>query len=143
MSADEIRSAAAAAWNASLNGDWESAANHVTRVAHLDGAAARIVAAFADTTAAELKKSGQDMPDGIAWVEVEDPALSVRHADQVTPNAAWAGRVLMARWRMDEPQWLALWAAIPDGQESAYIGTALESCVLTYKGYRAARRAAS
>lgn len=41
----------------------------------------------------------------------------------------------MARWRLDEPQWLALWKAIPAGKYSEYVGAALESCIHTFKGY--------
>lgn len=141
---DTIRTAAAHAWRALIKGDGDAALAHLNAVAQIDGAAAIIVAGFADTLAAAMRRRGiPGPPDTVRWVDVEDPSASVRDADHVPANAAWAGRVLMARWCLDEPQWTALWKAIPAGKESEYIATALESCVSAFKAYGLHREATS
>ena len=132
----EVREAAAQAWNAALGGDWNTAITSLNAVANLAGAASSIVCAFADTVQAGMRRAGMtEVPDGVAWVGVDAPAPVVQYADEVSSSVAWAGRVLLARWRLDEDQWRALWAAIPEGHDSEYIGAALEACVHTFTAY--------
>ena len=132
----EIRKAATQAWRAGVRGDWATAAAALNAVAGMDGAAQVVVAAFADTVCAGMRRNGfTEKPEAIAWVDVSGLGPTIRHADQVASCDAWAGRVLMARWRLDEDQWRALWAAIPEGRDSEYIGAALEMCVHTSTAY--------
>ena len=139
-----IREAAARAFRAGIADDWDTALASLNEVAQIDGAAATVVAGFADTVAAAMERRGiKGPPDTVRWVDQEAADQTPRDADRVPANVAWSGRVLLARWRFDEDQWTALWSAIPAGREAEYIATALESCIRTFKAYGLHKRAAS
>lgn len=127
---------ATAAYHAAHVDDWSGAARVIQELAASYGQAGVTTAmlAWIDTAiaASGLDRSG---PVRIAWNAVETGAIQT-DADQVAPEARWAGRLLAARLADDERGFHALLTVLgtlTPAQTGDHILGLLRSCVLTIK----------
>lgn len=117
------------AWQALAEDRTEDAARLLAMIA-ISGDLARCCLSVIDSTLNHLGLDDADQaPDAVAFVNARTGAIG--WADDVTPEVAWSGRLMMARMRDDEETFKAVFDTIPeDGYWINYPLTLMRSCLL-------------
>lgn len=130
--AEPVNSYAARALHAAMRDDMELACRIVTKLhtRHGQGSIEQAVRAWIDTAiVARGLTPGATVQ--IAFLDVSTGALN-EDAGDVTPRAAWAGRLFASRAAMDFDGYRALINAVPTPEEWSYlVQTVLRMCSLT------------
>lgn len=125
----------AQAWQALAEGRTDDAVRLLATIA-ISGDLTRCCLSVIDSTLDHLGLDDPDQaPDAVAFVNARTGAIE--WADDVAPEVAWSGRLMMARMRDDEETFKAVFDTIPeDGYWINYPITLMRSCLLQVRAAR-------
>lgn len=134
----QARTLASEALVAAMRGDSTAVRAAVTAVNGLGGQAMEYaVRAWCDTLVSRYQRlTGTSSGDPI-HLQFMNPDTGARtgNADDVPPEMAWAGRMILARQAQDIDQWMALISALPEdaAEVGAHVMAVLGSVALTLR----------
>ncbi|GIH69460.1 hypothetical protein [Sphaerimonospora thailandensis] len=123
---DAVTPLARAALHASQREDWPTCKQLIEQISRELGADGIYMAALAwlDTMLDYAKPPGAKGMAVPAWRDA-DTGQHTKDAHQVRPSIAWCGQLAVARANDDQGTFEALFEAIPEGQEGAYVAELL------------------